>query len=268
MVHFDPHTSVAAVKLIDFGLGKVVSSFIAPTSFVGTPEYFAPEVDPSLRQGDPEVGYTSAVDMWSIGIVLFVMLAGHFPQKADDPMLAEAEALKTLSDEGRDFLLRLLKRNPRERMDATAALAHPWMLSGGCRKMHESGASTTDIVACQKRYQLEQSMKHAALMQSSIAERFHSSYEMALGVPAVAMSIRMSAMHCREQFTTTTKLLHDMRGHAENVIEMSDDVRVALEEGNVLTVQLLVLLTESLTDLLTNLLLFASLLPSCPYLLA
>jgi hypothetical protein len=55
--------------------------------------------------------------------------------------------------------------------------------------------------------------------------------KMSLGVPAVAMSIRMSAVHCREHFTDTTKLLSDMGRHCGGVLDMAEDVRIAVEEG-------------------------------------
>ena len=217
------------IKLIDFGLGKIVSSFASPKSFVGTPEYFAPEVNPSMRS-DPETGYTTAVDMWSIGIVLFVMLAGHFPQRPpgaaeDATPLLDAEALASISAECRSFLSSLLEPNPRTRLSAVEALAHPWFHSTPMMSAKETA------MCCFKSKRPAIGLDQMVEMQNTIAGRFHFSYEMALGVPAVAMSIRMSAVHCREHFTNTTKLLHDMRRHAEHVIEMSDDVRVALEEG-------------------------------------
>eukprot|EP00750_Incisomonas_marina_P021524 INCI450.1.p1 GENE.INCI450.1~~INCI450.1.p1 ORF type:complete len:981 (+),score=152.21 INCI450.1:150-3092(+) len=89
----DPST--LTIKLIDFGLSKVIASSMA-RSFVGTPEYFAPEVKPNMRKqaafgrrasagagpkGQPvvESHYDCAADCWSLGIVLYVMLMGRFP---------------------------------------------------------------------------------------------------------------------------------------------------------------------------------------------
>ena len=300
-------TVAGQVKLIDFGLGKVVSSFVSPTSFVGTPEYFAPEVNPAMR-ANPETGYTTAVDMWSIGIVLFVMLAGHFPQR--DPSvdsgapLLKTEKLAKISPQCRALLAALLEPVPQKRINAAAAQAHPWFTAARARSSPAappaacapptplgiadrsasfatstptpttSGSSATRTTAtvtscteeelakmtadmsqmqmvrgsmmagnpspeqvracCQSRKRWErkkEEMRSMVALQQTIAGRFHESYEMALGVPAVAMSIRMSAVHCREHFGNTTKLLGDMKRHADNVIDMSDDVRVALEEG-------------------------------------
>jgi len=75
------------IKLIDFGLSKVISQSMAKT-FVGTPEYFAPEIQPHQAEssipapaGVPlaPTAYDCAADCWSLGIILYVMLMGNFP---------------------------------------------------------------------------------------------------------------------------------------------------------------------------------------------
>jgi len=66
------------VKIADFGLGKVSDGYNSPVrSVVGSPVYVAPEVLHIARSG--EGSYDSAVDMWSLGVVLYVMLCGAYP---------------------------------------------------------------------------------------------------------------------------------------------------------------------------------------------
>lgn len=60
------------VKLIDFGLSKNATRAELMKSMTGTPYYMAPEV---LEEEE----YTSAVDLWSLGVVLFTCLGGYRP---------------------------------------------------------------------------------------------------------------------------------------------------------------------------------------------
>jgi serine/threonine protein kinase len=69
------------VKLVDFGLSAEVGGADCKT-FVGTPGYFAPEVNPHLRLGGPKSGYGVGADCWSLGVVLHVMLTGVYPEFA------------------------------------------------------------------------------------------------------------------------------------------------------------------------------------------
>jgi serine/threonine protein kinase len=62
------------VKLSDFGFSRV-SDYHAMRTTCGTPEYMAPEV----LTMDMAEGYGPKVDLWSLGVVLYVMLAGYFP---------------------------------------------------------------------------------------------------------------------------------------------------------------------------------------------
>ena len=73
------NNSKFVVKLLDFGLSRTVGSSGAQT-FAGTPEYFAPEVDPRTRSGGARGAYGVAADCWSLGAVIFVMLSGVFPE--------------------------------------------------------------------------------------------------------------------------------------------------------------------------------------------
>ena len=65
------------IKITDFGLSKNFNkmSIKVTDSFVGTAEYFAPEVINGEK-------YSKAVDFWCIGVLLFEMLTGDVPFKA------------------------------------------------------------------------------------------------------------------------------------------------------------------------------------------
>lgn len=65
----------ATVKIADFGLSKVFSSNATLSTVCGSPLYMAPE----LLMLDQKSAYSPAVDVWSIGVILFILLAGYSP---------------------------------------------------------------------------------------------------------------------------------------------------------------------------------------------
>jgi len=62
----------AIIKISDFGLAKVVSNENFFITACGTPSYMAPEVLTGK-------GYNNAVDFWSLGVILYVLLCGYPP---------------------------------------------------------------------------------------------------------------------------------------------------------------------------------------------
>ena len=64
------------VKLSDFGVARTLDGGSAST-FCGSPQYVAPEV--LFARDSPAVVYTNAVDTWSLGVIMFVMLCGFLP---------------------------------------------------------------------------------------------------------------------------------------------------------------------------------------------
>lgn len=67
------------VKLADFGLAKIIGEESFTTTLCGTPSYVAPEILVDSRRRK----YTKAVDIWSLGVVLYICLCG-FPPFSDE----------------------------------------------------------------------------------------------------------------------------------------------------------------------------------------
>ncbi|XP_048830734.1 serine/threonine-protein kinase PAK 6 isoform X2 [Brienomyrus brachyistius] len=123
------------VKLSDFGFCAQISKDIPKRkSLVGTPYWMAPEVISKHP-------YSTEVDIWSLGIMVVEMVDGEPPYFSEAPVAA----MKRLRDEPaptvrnlhkvspvlKDFLDRMLTRDPLERASATDLLEHPFLLQSG-----------------------------------------------------------------------------------------------------------------------------------------
>ncbi|XP_033980817.1 serine/threonine-protein kinase PAK 4 [Trematomus bernacchii] len=123
------------VKLSDFGFCAQISKDIPKRkSLVGTPYWMAPEVISKSPYG-------TEVDIWSMGIMVVEMVDGEPPYFSETPVAA----MKRLRDELaptvrnvnqispvlKDFLDRMLTRDPLERASATDLLEHPFLLQSG-----------------------------------------------------------------------------------------------------------------------------------------
>lgn len=98
------------------------------TEQCGTPAYIAPEI---LRD---QGYYGFSADIWSAGVVLYAMLYGTVPFKANTMndlhrliLKAKYQLEDTASEEARDLIKKLLNRNPAERLTIPEILLHPWM---------------------------------------------------------------------------------------------------------------------------------------------
>lgn len=124
------------LKLADFGLASIIAKDKLLFSSSGTPEYVAPEVITR-----PPPGYDSKADIWSIGVLFYILLCGFPPFYGDTPRRT-MEQVKTkeiefpspewdlISDEAKVLIkTKLLNRDPTQRLTANELLAHPWITS-------------------------------------------------------------------------------------------------------------------------------------------
>jgi serine/threonine protein kinase len=130
---FDAATG--ALKLADFGSAEWFGDGRAMTGLVGTPYYVAPEVVAGRDYGEK-------VDVWSAGVVLYMVLSGTVPfYGATAPEIFKAvlrgalrfppRAFASVSPEAKDLLRRMLCRDVSRRFSAEQALRHPWIVSRG-----------------------------------------------------------------------------------------------------------------------------------------
>lgn len=118
------------LKLVDFGLSnKFTSKFEELHSKVGTPYYIAPEV----IQGT----HNSKCDMWSLGVIFYIMLSGDIPFFAESVpavfkiiqsgqySITQNKIWEDISEDSKHLLSRLLCLNTHDRLSALEALMHP-----------------------------------------------------------------------------------------------------------------------------------------------
>ncbi|XP_020293629.1 obscurin isoform X3 [Pseudomyrmex gracilis] len=123
------HAGGDELKIADFGLARKILHTKLMTLAYGMPEYVAPEVTNNE-------GVSYSADMWSVGIITYILLSGISPFRgADDRETLRKiregrwdfdERWKNISNEAQDFIRSLLVYNVEGRLDVKAALAHPW----------------------------------------------------------------------------------------------------------------------------------------------
>jgi len=118
------------LKLIDFGLAKFNSPGEKMSVLCGSDHYMAPEVMHSC--------YTQKVDLWSLGVIVYVMMTGRFlftgprhevRQKIRKGACDYGPRFFQLSQNAQDFVQSLLALEPEKRMVPSQALCHPWLRS-------------------------------------------------------------------------------------------------------------------------------------------
>ncbi|XP_042902741.1 serine/threonine-protein kinase D3 isoform X2 [Parasteatoda tepidariorum] len=117
------------VKLCDFGFARIIGEKSFRRSVVGTPAYLAPEV---LRNK----GYNRSLDMWSVGVIIYVSLSGTFPFNEDEDINDQIQNAafmyppspwKEISPEAIDLINNLLQVKTRKRFTVDKSLAHAWL---------------------------------------------------------------------------------------------------------------------------------------------
>lgn len=117
------------VKLCDFGFARIIGEKSFRRSVVGTPAYLAPEV--LLNQG-----YNRSLDMWSVGVIMYVSLSGTFPFNEDEDIndqiqnaafMYPASPWSRISSGAIDLINNLLQVKMRKRYSVDKSLSHPWL---------------------------------------------------------------------------------------------------------------------------------------------
>jgi len=151
----------AIIKVADFGLARVVSGKDMMKTACGTPGYVAPEI---LKNN----GYDSgAVDVWSAGVILYILLCGfppfyeeELPQLFDQILHARYDFPSpwwdNISKEAKSLVNEMLTINPKKRITAEEVKSHAWILS-------ENDNDLKSTQTALRKYNASRKLKKAAL---------------------------------------------------------------------------------------------------------
>ena len=125
------------VKLIDFGTAKIFEKGHQENKYVGSSYYMAPEI---IKRK-----YDEKCDLWSIGVILYILLTGRppFDGNDDDEILENvkkgvydkwAYPFPLLSAHAKDLIFKLLQYDPKKRLSAEEAIEHPWFKTAEFKK--------------------------------------------------------------------------------------------------------------------------------------
>ena len=123
------------IKLADFGFAKEIGSHNGCRTLCGTPGYLAPEI---LERWP---AYDTKCDLWSVGVILFLLLGGYLPFEDDDEDKVfdrtrngqyefHPSYFRNVSRDAKEMVTVLLTINPSKRANAKVALEHTWMQCG------------------------------------------------------------------------------------------------------------------------------------------
>lgn len=154
---FDSDQQYPTVKITDFGLSKIIEETDFTTTLCGTPSYVAPEILASQSQRK----YTHAVDIWSMGVVLYICLCG-FPPFSDELNTPEnpyslSQQIRSarfdypspywdsVGDPALDLIDCMLTVDVEKRFKIRDVMTHPWMTAAPASKPEENNSEQLSI---------------------------------------------------------------------------------------------------------------------------
>lgn len=128
------------IKLADFGLSKINNGEVQMQTVCGTPGYCAPEILKGKKYGQ-------AVDMWSVGVITYILLCGYEPFYSENETEMFKKILKCdyvfdspwwdeISENAKDLVSKLLTLNASQRLTARQAMSHPWVVGSAAKGHH------------------------------------------------------------------------------------------------------------------------------------
>ena len=152
----------SVLKVIDFGISKKFFKDTPLRKRYGTPYYIAPEV----LQGS----YTEKCDVWSCGVLLFILLSGEPPFPGRDPKTIMTNVMRgtfqfaspvwaSISSSAKEVITRMLTRDPEVRPSASDVWSSPW-IQGTDNFDH---TLMPQFLESLQRFHARQKFQHAAL---------------------------------------------------------------------------------------------------------
>lgn len=171
------------IMISDFGLSKTIEEGQMDQlgTACGTPGYVAPEV---LRRKP----YGKAVDVWSIGVISYILLCGYPPFYHENDSELFKQIMRgdyefdspywdTISEPAKDFIRHLMELDARKRYTCRQALEHPWIASGQASEVniHESVSAQMRKSAARMKWKKAVLVAAAINMMKISTQEHHSS---------------------------------------------------------------------------------------------
>ena len=153
------------IKLIDWGGARYFSKNKKMSTIKGTPYYIAPEV---LKEV-----YDEKCDIWSIGVIFYVLLCGYPPFNGDKDIeimqnvqrgqfFFPEEEWDVISPEAKDLIRKMLTYDPAKRISAKDILLHPWF-SHYEEKIKQDKSVAKSAFENMKRFKRNKKFEHATI---------------------------------------------------------------------------------------------------------
>ena len=172
----------ATLKIIDFGMSEIFDPRVKMSTRLGTPLYIAPEV---LSKS-----YTEKCDIWSCGVILFILLSGSLPFKGTNQKELYHKIHRGIysmsggrwdgiSKHAKNLVQSMMEINPLDRCSALEALDHPWIKDSYREKVNsnEAGSMLAKIKTFSTQYKLQQAALSyiiSQLLSDQEKQKFHS----------------------------------------------------------------------------------------------
>merc|ERR1719376_39431 len=217
----------ASIKIVDFGMATMGAKSVTQAR-VGTAYYIAPEVIDPQRFGGGS--YDEKCDIWSLGVILYILLTGTPPFWGDDDddilnkivsqnkFELEPAYQQALSKEVQDLLKKMLVWDPKKRLSAQDCLNHQWIRNGSkVGKLNKSDKLAKSALANMRKFHSNQKLANAALL---------------------FMGSKLTTMEETQELTKVFKKI-DRDGNGkldrQGFIEFSEFVTVAMNRSDLLT---------------------------------
>mmetsp|Transcript_11081 Transcript_11081/g.23390 ORF Transcript_11081/g.23390 Transcript_11081/m.23390 type:complete len:527 (-) Transcript_11081:700-2280(-) len=219
------------IKIADFGFAKKCPELYCLRTQCGTPGYVAPEILEGVRYG-------IKADMWSIGVIVYVLLGGYPPflEQNQNELFRKirngeyefhVEYWDNVSNEAKGLINSLLTVDPRKRISARQALANPWVMgSGASLAKKDLGKNLEEFKKFNARRKFKAAVKGVVasnMMKSFVGGRKGTSLERKLTEEDVADLRETFEMFDRDSSGTIS--LQELQGVTEKL-----GLSVSLEE--------------------------------------
>jgi len=192
------------VKIADFGFSKNIEEGNLLSTPCGSPGYVAPEIA-------NEQSYTTGVDLWSVGVIMYTMLVGFPPFYSDDneqllDLVSEGKYTfpkkywRGISRDAKHLITKLLEKNTTERYTAQQVLQHPWITFG----TEDTASTGTEVNRCTKNIISQQKQKENKASPLCPSKECDFEFQMVRG--ALNMSIDLQRDGCLLRSATESSI--------------------------------------------------------------